>query len=96
MDLVGQRMFGIACGHPDCNDGDRLADDPVHKLLLDRDPDAGRPKPPLVSWKSLCRRAINGSIRPALQENHRSGQRRLDDDGDHDDRKRIVRTAAVE
>ena len=43
MDLVGQRIFGIACGHPDCNDGDRLADDAVHKLLLDRDPDAGRP-----------------------------------------------------
>ncbi|MCY4123509.1 MAG: transposase [Acidobacteria bacterium] len=40
-DLVGQRIFGIACGHPDCNDGDRLADDPVHELLLDRDPDSG-------------------------------------------------------
>ena len=40
-DLVGQRIFGIACGHPDCNDGDRLADDPVHKLLLDRDPVSG-------------------------------------------------------
>ncbi len=40
-DLVGQRIFGIACGHPDCNDGDHLADDPVHKLLLDRDPVSG-------------------------------------------------------
>ena len=40
-DLVGQRIFGIACGHPDCNDGDRLAADPVHKLLLDRDPVSG-------------------------------------------------------
>ena len=40
-DLVGQRIFGIACGHRDCNDGDRLADDPVHKLLLDRDPVSG-------------------------------------------------------
>ena len=40
-DLIGQRIFGIACGHPDCNDGDRLADDPVHKLLLDRDPVSG-------------------------------------------------------
>ncbi len=26
-DLISQRIFGIACGHPDCNDGDRLADD---------------------------------------------------------------------
>ena len=27
-DLVGQRVFGIACGYPDGNDADRLADDP--------------------------------------------------------------------
>ena len=40
-DLLGQRMFGIACGHPDANDADRLADDPIHKLLLGRDPIAG-------------------------------------------------------
>lgn len=40
-DLLGQRMFGIACGHPDANDADRLADDPIHKLLLGRDPVAG-------------------------------------------------------
>ena len=40
-DLIAQRIFGIACGHPDCNDGDRLADDPIHKLLLNRDPVSG-------------------------------------------------------
>ena len=40
-DLRGQRIFGIACGHPDGNDGDRLADDPLHKLLLGRDPITG-------------------------------------------------------
>ena len=40
-DLVGQRIFSIACGHPDCYDGDRRADDPIHKLLLDRDPVSG-------------------------------------------------------
>ena len=40
-ELIGQRVFGIACGHPDGNDGDRLADDPIHKLLLERDPVAG-------------------------------------------------------
>lgn len=40
-DLVAQRVFGIACGHPDGNDGDRLAEDPIHKLLLDRDPIEG-------------------------------------------------------
>jgi hypothetical protein len=39
--LVAQRVFGIACGYPDANDADRLADDPIQKLLLDRDPITG-------------------------------------------------------
>ena len=33
-DLIGQRIFGIGCGHPDCSDAEHLADDPVDKLLL--------------------------------------------------------------
>ena len=37
-DVLAQRIFGLACGHPDANDADRLADDPIHKLLLGRDP----------------------------------------------------------
>ena len=37
-ELIGQRIFGIACGHADGNDADHLADDPIHKLLLGRDP----------------------------------------------------------
>lgn len=37
-DLLSQRVFGIACGYPDANDADRLTDDPIQKLLLDRDP----------------------------------------------------------
>jgi hypothetical protein len=40
-DLLAQRIFGLACGHADANDADRLADDPIHKLLLDRDPVTG-------------------------------------------------------
>ena len=40
-DLLAQRVFAIACGHPDGNDADRLSDDPIHKLLLGRDPIAG-------------------------------------------------------
>ena len=40
-DLLAQRIFGLACGHPDANDADRLATDPIHKLLLDRDPITG-------------------------------------------------------
>jgi hypothetical protein len=42
-ELLAQRIFGIACGYPDGNDADGLADDPIQKLLLDRDPiDGGR------------------------------------------------------
>ncbi len=61
-DLVGQRVFGIACGHPDGNDSDRLADEPIHKLLLGRDPVAGgrRASQPTV-W-----RFENGAGRVAL------------------------------
>ena len=40
-DLLAQRIFGLACGYPDANDADRLADDPMQKLLLGRDPIAG-------------------------------------------------------
>jgi hypothetical protein len=40
-DLLRQRVFGLACGYADCNDAARLADDPIHKLLLERDPLAG-------------------------------------------------------
>lgn len=37
-DLLRQRVFGLACGYADCNDAARLVEDPIHKLLLDRDP----------------------------------------------------------
>jgi Transposase DDE domain group 1 len=40
-ELLAQRVFAIACGYPDANDADRLAADPIHKLLLDRDPIVG-------------------------------------------------------
>ncbi len=38
IELVRQRVYGIACGYADCNDAARLAEDPIHKLLLERDP----------------------------------------------------------
>lgn len=41
VELIRQRVFGIACGYADCNDAARLADDAIHKLLLERDPIAG-------------------------------------------------------
>lgn len=37
-DLVRQRLFGITCGYADCNDAARLAQDPIQKLLIGRDP----------------------------------------------------------
>lgn len=37
-DLIRQRVFAIACGYADCNDAARLAQDPIHKLLVGRDP----------------------------------------------------------
>ena len=40
-ELIGRRIFGIACSHPDGNDADHLADDPIHKLLFGRYPVAG-------------------------------------------------------
>jgi len=41
LELLRQRVFGLACGYADCNDAARLAGDAIHKLLLDRDPIAG-------------------------------------------------------
>ena len=40
-ELVAQRVFSIACGYADGNDSARLCEDPIHKLLLDRDPIEG-------------------------------------------------------
>ena len=62
--LVAQRVFGIACGYPDANDADRLADDPIQKLLLDRDPITGGA---LASQPTISR-FENGVGRAALYQ----------------------------
>ena len=51
-DLFRQRMFAIACGYADGNDAARLAQDPVHKLLCDREAITGAA---LVSQPTLSR-----------------------------------------
>jgi hypothetical protein len=51
-ELLGQRIFGMACGYADANDAARLAQDPVHKLLIGRDPVEGAD---LASQPTLCR-----------------------------------------
>lgn len=58
-ELLGQRVFAIACGYPDANDAARLAADPIHKLLLDRDPIAGTD---LASQPTLSR--FENAVRP--------------------------------
>ncbi len=63
-ELVAQRIFGIACRYPDANDADRLADDPIQKLLLDRDPIVGRA---LASQPTISR-FENGVRRTELYE----------------------------
>ncbi len=52
LELLRQRVFGIACGYADCNDAARLANDAIHKLLVERDPIAG---PALASQPTLSR-----------------------------------------
>ena len=51
-ELLRQRIFAIAQGYPDANDARALADDPIHKLLVGRDPVSGEP---LASQPTLCR-----------------------------------------
>ena len=52
VELFRQRLFAIACGYADCNDAARLADDPIHKMLVGRDPIDGAP---LASQPTLSR-----------------------------------------
>jgi hypothetical protein len=52
IELIRQRVFGLAGGYADCNDAARLADDVIHKLVVGRDPIAG---PALASQPTLSR-----------------------------------------
>jgi hypothetical protein len=52
VELLRQRIHGLACGYPDANDAARVAADPIHKLLVGRDPVAGRA---LASQPTLSR-----------------------------------------
>src|SRR3974390_13981 len=51
-ELLTQRIMAIACGYEDANDAARLASDPVHKLLVGRDPVEGQD---LASQPTLSR-----------------------------------------
>jgi hypothetical protein len=41
VELLQQRIFGLCGGYADCNDAARLVHDPIHQLVLDRDPLTG-------------------------------------------------------
>jgi uncharacterized small protein (DUF1192 family) len=49
--LLRQRVFGLVGGYEDCNDHDRLRDDPVLKLVCQRSPEGE----PLASQPTLSR-----------------------------------------
>ena len=50
--LIRQRCFALACGYADANDAAQLKADPIHKLLVGRDPRTG---PDLASQPTLSR-----------------------------------------
>jgi len=52
IELLSQRIYGLACGYPDCNDASRLSQDPIHKALVGRDPIEGQD---LASQSTLSR-----------------------------------------
>lgn len=59
-ELLSQRIFGLACGYHDGNDASRLAEDPIFKLLVGRDPIAGASlasQPTLSRFENSVRRA---------------------------------------
>jgi hypothetical protein len=77
-ELLSQRVFGIACGYPDGNDAARLSGDPVHKLLVGRDPidgDALASQPTLSRFEnSVGRRElyrIGEALADVVIERHR-------------------------
>lgn len=70
-DLVRQRLYGIACGYADCNDAARLAEDPIQKLLIGRDPVRGAAlasQPTLSRFENAPRRADLYRMGEALAE----------------------------
>ena len=77
-ELLAQRIFGIACGYADANDAARLGEDPVHKMLVGRDPVEGADlasQPTLwrfenaVDRKQLYR--MGEALADAVMERHR-------------------------
>jgi len=70
-ELLAQRVFGMACGYEDANDAARLSADPVHKMLLGRDPREGldlASQPTLSRFENSARRKDLYRLGRALAE----------------------------
>jgi len=83
-DLLGQRIYGLALGYDDANDAARLADDPMHKLLLGRDPvtgDALASQPTLSRFENDVTRgellAMSDALFEAVLDRHRKRRRKV-------------------
>lgn len=83
-DLLAQRVYGLALGYEDANDAARLADDPMHKLLLGRDPVTGAAlasQPTLSRFENDVTRgellAMGEALFEAVLDRHRRRRRKV-------------------
>lgn len=83
-DLLGQRIYGLALGYEDANDAARLAEDPMHKLLLGRDPVIGEAlasQPTLSRFENDVTRgellAMSEALFETVLERHRKRRRKV-------------------
>jgi hypothetical protein len=83
-DLLGQRVYGLALGYEDANDAARLAEDPIHKLLLGRDPvhgDALASQPTLSRFENDVTRGelkrMGEALFETVLERHRRRRRKV-------------------
>lgn len=81
-ELFSQRVFAIACGYPDGNDAARLAEDPIHKMLVGRDPidgDALASQPTLSRFENGVGRGelfrMGEALADVVIERHRKRRR---------------------
>lgn len=66
-DLFRQRVYAIGCGYEDCNDTARLAEDPMQRMLLKRDPVKGEA---LASQPTLSRFENQLDVRSLVSMGH--------------------------
>ena len=83
-DLLSQRIYGLALGYEDANDAARLADDPMSKLLLGRDPvtgDALASQPTLSRFENEVSRgellALSEALFETVLDRHRKRRRKV-------------------